>query len=217
MNPGALADLHPRPLGGEGRGEGIAAQPAQAATALTPTLSPTGRGGLDRPPVTTYIALGSNLGDAQAQVRHAITALAQLPDTQLQAASSLYRSAPIQATGGDYINAVVELLTLLPAPDLLKQLQKLEQTAGRERPFPNAPRTLDLDLLLYGSARIASQHLTVPHPRMTQRAFVLLPLAEIAPQRVSVADLQNVANQSIRRLDSHETVTQTQHPVTPSP
>ncbi len=208
MNPGSLPVLLPRPLGGEGRGEGVAYQPpVPAATALTPTLSPTGRGSLNpantcRPPVTTYIALGANLGDAQAQVRHAITALAQLPHTQLVAASSLYRSAPIDAAGGDYINAVVELLTRQSAPALLKQLQKLEQIAGRERPFPNAPRTLDLDLLLYGSARIASLHLTVPHPRMHQRAFVLLPLAEIAPQWVSGQALAQVVHQHIERLSA---------------
>ena len=213
----------PLPSGGEGRGERVAHQTAfSQAPALTPALCPTGRGRLyceytNREPVTTYIALGANLGDAAHQVCQAITSLANLPDTQLVRASSLYRSAPVDANGPDYINAVAELLTFLSAPNLLKQLQKLEQAAGRERPFLNAPRTLDLDLLLYGSAQIASQHLTVPHPRMPQRAFVLLPLAEIAPQRVSAADLQNVAHQSIARMDRHETDTQEQHPVTPSP
>ncbi len=189
------------------------ADPVCIAPAPIPTFPQRGK---EQDGVTTYIALGANLGDAVTQIRQAITALGQLPATQLIRASSLYRSAPVDATGPDYINAVVELLTLLPAPELLKQLQKQEQFSGRERPFPNAPRTLDLDLLLYGSAHIASQHLTVPHPRMTQRAFVLLPLAEIAPQLASPTDVARVANQPIRKLDSHETVTQDQHPATPN-
>ena len=159
--------------------------------------------------VTAYVALGANLGDAAAAVRAAMEALGDLPLTQVTRRSSLYRTAPLAdagdtpgpAAGGDYINAVVELQTALTAPDLLRQLQALEQAAGRERPYRNAPRTLDLDLLLYGSGRIDSPQLTVPHPRMTQRAFVLVPLAEIAPALVSQAQLAAVAEQAIQRLD----------------
>jgi 2-amino-4-hydroxy-6-hydroxymethyldihydropteridine diphosphokinase len=95
---------------------------------------------------------------------------------------------------------VAELATHLSAPDLLLQLQALEQAAGRERPYRHAPRTLDLDLLLYGDAQIDSPALTVPHPRMNERAFVLVPLAEVAPQRVGAARLQAVADQAIARL-----------------
>lgn len=155
---------------------------------------------MNQPAVTAYVALGANLGDAQSAVARAMDALGCLPATQLVRSSSLYRSAPVDAGGPDFINAVVALATNLSAPDLLVQLQTLEQAAGRERPFRHAPRTLDLDLLLYGDAQISSPALTVPHPRMMERAFVLLPLAEIAPQRVSAIALQAVANQAIARL-----------------
>lgn len=160
--------------------------------------------------VTAYVALGANLGDAAAALRAAMDALAHLPLTQVTRCSSLYRTAPLAdagdtpgpAAGGDYINAVVEVQTALSAPELLRRLQALEQAAGRERPYRNAPRTLDLDLLLYGSGRIDSARLTVPHPRMAQRAFVLVPLAEIAPALVPRAQLDAVADQVIRRLDA---------------
>jgi 2-amino-4-hydroxy-6-hydroxymethyldihydropteridine diphosphokinase len=151
-------------------------------------------------PVTAYIALGANLGDAAHTVQQAIAQLAKLPHTQLVKASSLYQTAPIDSSGPDYINAVAEVRTLLSAPDLLEQLQIQEHAAGRQRPYPNAPRTLDLDILLYGSAQIQSAHLSVPHPRMVQRAFVLRPLAEIAPQLVSAAALAAVAAQAIKKL-----------------
>jgi len=153
-----------------------------------------------RAPVQAWVALGANLGDACASVRAAIDALGRLPQTRLQRASSLYRSAPWQAEGADFINAVAELQTHLSAPDLLRALQALERAAGRERPWPRAPRTLDLDLLEYGSARIESDWLTLPHPRLHERAFVLLPLAEIAPERVSAAALARVAGQRIEKL-----------------
>jgi len=154
-----------------------------------------------RAPVLAYVALGANLGDAAASVRAAIEALARLPDTQLQARSSLYRSAPVDAGGPDYVNAVVALRTGLSAPELLAGLQRLEQAAGRQRPYRHAPRTLDLDLLRYGDGRIDSAALCVPHPRMLQRAFVLRPLAEIAPQLVTPAALAAVAGQGIERLE----------------
>ena len=142
-----------------------------------------------RAPVSAWVGLGANLGDARASVGAALEALGRLPQTRLLRASSLYRSAPWQADGPDFINAVAELQTRLCAPELLRALQALEQAAGRARPWRNAPRTLDLDLLAYGSARIESDRLTLPHPRLHERAFVLWPLAEIAPERVSAAAL----------------------------
>ncbi len=151
-------------------------------------------------PVTAYIALGANLGDAPAAVRAALQALDALPHTRVLARSSLYRTAPVDAQGPDFINAVAAVATRLTAQALLQSLQQLEQSAGRERAFPNAPRTLDLDLLAYGDARIDSPALTVPHPRMAQRAFVLVPLAEIAPGLVSAQQLAAVAGQRIERL-----------------
>ena len=150
--------------------------------------------------VIAYVALGANLGEAAAVVASAIDALNRLPDTRLEARSHLYRSAPVDAQGPDFINAVAAVSTRLTAPDLLLALQQLEQRAGRERPYRNAPRTLDLDLLLYGDARIDSPSLTVPHPRMMERAFVLIPLAEIAPDLVPAAALAAVAGQRIERL-----------------
>ncbi|HJW57464.1 MAG TPA: 2-amino-4-hydroxy-6-hydroxymethyldihydropteridine diphosphokinase [Burkholderiaceae bacterium] len=133
------------------------------------------------PTVTAYIGIGANLGDAHGAVRNAIAQLGQLRATRLTAQSSLFCSAPIDAQGNDYINAVARIDTQLSALQLLHQLQALEHAAGRERPYPNAPRTLDLDLLLYGAQQISSSALIVPHPRMTQRAFVLIPLLQIDP------------------------------------
>lgn len=150
--------------------------------------------------VLASVALGANLGDAIAAVRQALQALGSLPYTRLLRASSLYRTAPWEATGPDFINAVALLQTDLPAPHLLAELQALEQAAGRERPYLNAPRTLDLDLLFYGEGCIQSPTLTVPHPRLWERAFVLVPLAEIAPERVPAHALQAVAGQAIERL-----------------
>ena len=146
------------------------------------------------------MALGANLGDAQAAVRQAAATLGRTPGIRLDRLSPLYLSAPVGATGPDYVNAVARLSTTLHAPALLDALQAIEQAAGRERPYPNAPRTLDLDLLLYGDARIASPRLTVPHPRMWDRAFVLRPLADVAPERVSAPQLAAVAAQAVRRL-----------------
>jgi 2-amino-4-hydroxy-6-hydroxymethyldihydropteridine diphosphokinase len=126
--------------------------------------------------------------------------LHHLPDTAWVTASGLYRTAPWQAHGPDYINAVAAVDTCLTAPHLLHQLQQLEQQAGRERPYLNAPRTLDLDLLLYGEGRIDSPRLTVPHPRWHARAFVLVPLAEIAPHLVTPDMHTKVSGQRIDRL-----------------
>ena len=152
-----------------------------------------------RDEVTAFVALGANLGDAAQTLREALAALGGTPGVRLVHASSLYRTAPIESSGPDYINAVAELATTLPAPCLLQALQAIEQAAGRERPYRNAPRTLDLDLLLYGDARIASPELTVPHPRLGERAFVLVPLREIAPGLVGDEALRAVAAQAIER------------------
>ena len=153
-----------------------------------------------RDAVTAYVGLGANLGDAAMALCHAIERIAQLPATQLVRQSSFYRTAPVDAGGPDYVNAVVEIRTQLSAQHLLTELQGLENEAGRERPYRNAPRTLDLDVLLYGADRIDSARLTVPHPRMHERAFVVVPLAEIAPQLVAPEQLQAVAGQAITRL-----------------
>ena len=145
--------------------------------------------------MSALIGLGANLGDARAALRSAVQAMAALPGTRLLRVSSLYRSAPVDAGGPDYLNAVAELDTTLAPLELLHALQRIEQAAGRERPYRNAPRTLDLDLLLYGTLRLDSAELTVPHPRMGERAFVLLPLAELAPQLVDAQQLAAVAGQ----------------------
>lgn len=150
--------------------------------------------------VPAFVALGANLGDAAQAVRAAMAALAALPDARLTDASALYTTTPIDSSGPDYVNAVVRLETVLTAPALLRALQQTEADAGRTRPWRNAPRTLDLDLLLYGSAQIHSPQLEVPHPRMLERAFVLVPLAEIAPHQVSAQQLARVSSQAILRL-----------------
>lgn len=157
---------------------------------------------MGRAEVTAWVALGANLGDAVQTLREAIAVMADLPGVRVAKVSSLYRTAPIDSSGPDYINAVAEVATTLTAPDLLSGLQGIELDFGRERPYHNAPRTLDLDLLLFGSARIDSPALTVPHPRMWSRAFVLVPLAEIAPVLVPEAALAAVRDQEITRTDA---------------
>jgi 2-amino-4-hydroxy-6-hydroxymethyldihydropteridine diphosphokinase len=129
-----------------------------------------------------FVALGSNLKDPQAQVSSALTALNSLLDTQVVRPSSLYRTAPVGYDNQpDFINAVAEVKTSLTPIALLRALLALENQYGRERPFPNAPRVLDLDLLLYEDVQMQTTELTLPHPRMHERGFVMLPLAEIAP------------------------------------
>ncbi len=155
---------------------------------------------LVREPVTAWVALGANLGDARQAVLQAFEALDKLPGTRLIARSRLYRSAPHQAQGPDFVNAVAQLDTSLSAPALLEALQALESEAGRERPYVNAPRTLDLDLILYGQSRIDSPRLQVPHPRWRERAFVLLPLSDVCPASVSPEDRARVADQPIDLL-----------------
>ncbi len=155
---------------------------------------------MDREPVIAYVGLGANLGDPLTGLRRAVALLGELPDSSLERRSSLYQSAPLDADGPDYINAVVALRTRLSAPDLWHALRGIEQQFGRQRPYRNSPRTLDLDLLLYGSARIESELLTVPHPRMRLRAFVLVPLAEIAGDQVTQEQLRAVADQRLAKL-----------------
>ena len=129
-----------------------------------------------------YIALGSNLGDPQATVLAALAALAELPASTLAAASSLYRSAPVGLKNQpDFVNAVAAVDSRLDAVALLDALFSIEARFGRRRDYHHAPRTLDLDLLLYGGEIRADAKLVLPHPRMHERAFVLLPLLEIAP------------------------------------
>ncbi len=158
--------------------------------------------------VSAYIGLGANLGDAAHSVRTAIDMLAQLPKTSLSACSSLYRTAPIDATGDDFVNAAVQLETELDAHTLLTELQRIEHNFGRERPFRNAPRTLDLDLLVFGNDIIRDDVLEVPHPRMGNRAFVLLPLHELTPD-LEIPGLGSIApllalvgDQAIEKLGS---------------
>src|SRR6266704_3497719 len=137
------------------------------------------------PSVKAFVGLGANLGRPEAQVRRAIAALGEIPKTRLVSASSLYRSAPVGVgEQPDFINAVAEIETRLSALTLLDELLAIEARFGRRRESPGAPRTLDLDLLLYGNQVIAEPGLIVPHPRMHERAFVLAPLAEIAPDTV---------------------------------
>ena len=154
-----------------------------------------------------FIALGSNLGDPERKVRQGLAALADLPRTRVAAASSLYRSAPLGPAGQpDFVNAVAQLSTGLAPQALLAALLAVERRFGRERSFPNAPRTLDLDLLLYDAQSIDEPGLAVPHPRMHRRAFVLAPLIEIAPDCVipgigPAADwLERCRDQSIDKI-----------------
>jgi 2-amino-4-hydroxy-6-hydroxymethyldihydropteridine diphosphokinase len=151
-------------------------------------------------PVMACVALGANLGGAVATVQQALRDLADLPDTQLVKASSLYRSAPYEAQGPDFINAIAIVQTQLSPLVLLHALQALELQSGRERPYKNAPRTLDLDIIFYADLVLATPELTLPHPRWHERAFVLSPLAEVWPERVSIEQLTAVHGQAIQRI-----------------
>ena len=129
-----------------------------------------------------YVGLGANLDDPRRQIEQALEELAALQQTRVVKRSSLYRSAPMGfADQPEFINAVAKLETRLSAEELVVQMRAIEQRHGRKRTFPNAPRTLDLDLLLFGEERISSPDLAVPHSRMHERAFVLKPLLEISP------------------------------------
>jgi 2-amino-4-hydroxy-6-hydroxymethyldihydropteridine diphosphokinase len=135
--------------------------------------------------VLATVGLGANLNDPAAQVEYALAELDRLPGTRLIARSSLYASAPVgYVDQPDFINAVAQIETALAPRALLAALLDIEHRHGRERSFRNAPRTLDLDLLLYGDAHFHEEGLSLPHPRMSERGFVLLPLLEIAPDTV---------------------------------
>ena len=149
------------------------------------------------PAVRVYVGLGANLGDRGEALLQALHAMAVLPQTQLLAVSSLYSSAPVDATGPDYLNAVAAVQTQQSPQNFLQALQAIELAAGRERPYRNAPRTLDLDILLWGDAQLDTPALTVPHPRMHERAFVLLPLAQLDASLVTAEQLAAVADQRI--------------------
>ncbi|MCW8905626.1 MAG: 2-amino-4-hydroxy-6-hydroxymethyldihydropteridine diphosphokinase [Sedimenticola sp.] len=136
-------------------------------------------------PAIAYIGLGSNLSDPVRQVRQALETLSTLPEVTLLKKSGLYRSSPMGPVGQpDYVNGVVQLETRLAPFPLLDLLQAIEQQQGRVRNERWGPRTLDLDLLLYGDLKMEGERLTIPHPGMAQRAFVLYPLQEIAPDLV---------------------------------
>ena len=156
--------------------------------------------------VHAYVGIGANLGDAQAIVKLALQRLADLPDSKLSGQSSLFITGPVDAGGDDYVNAVAHLETRLAPATLLLHLQDIENEFGRERPYPNAPRTLDLDVLLYGAQQIDDADLVVPHPRLTQRAFALIPLLQIDPFIVIPGKgpahqfVPGVADQKIRRV-----------------
>jgi len=140
---------------------------------------------MERDAVTAYIGLGANLGRPADAIRRALKDLHTLPHTEMVRASSLYRSAPLgHAHQPQFTNAVASVRTRLSARELLERLLALEERAGRKRSFPNAPRTLDLDLLLYGDQTIEEPGLIVPHPRMNERRFVLEPLLELDPECV---------------------------------
>ncbi len=141
-----------------------------------------------------YVGMGANLGDPETQLEAAWQALGRIERTKAIARSSLYRSAPMgYAQQPDFLNCVAKIDTGLGPETLLEALQDIERELGRERSFPNAPRTIDLDLLLFGNRRIDTPGLTVPHPRMHERAFVLAPLAELDP-RVQIPGLGSAAD-----------------------
>jgi 2-amino-4-hydroxy-6-hydroxymethyldihydropteridine diphosphokinase len=158
-------------------------------------------------PIDAFIGLGANLGDRAREIESAGAEIAALATTVLVARSALYASAPLDAPGGEYLNAVAHVRTALAPLELLRALQAIESRHGRLRPFAGAPRTLELDLLLYGDIVLASDELTLPHPRLHERAFVLVPLAEIAPGLVvpgrgRVVDLcAAVSSQRVAKLD----------------
>lgn len=169
---------------------------SEMTTATTPLATP----------VRAYVGIGANLGDAQATVEQAFSALDALPGTRVAERSSLFRTAPVDAGGDDYVNAVAAIDTRMPAAELLLALQAIETEHGRLRPYPNAPRTLDLDILLFGQQSTHTPQLTIPHPRLTQRAFALIPLLQIAPlitipgQGPAHAFAPGVAAQAIRKI-----------------
>lgn len=156
-------------------------------------------------PARAYISLGANLGDSRATLRQALTELARAPGILACRASPFYRSAPVDAQGPDFINAVAQIDTSLTPLALLDLLQALELRHGRARPYRNAPRTLDLDLLCYADLHMQTARLTLPHPRLHERAFVLAPLRDLAPTLMLTqggldALLEGIQDQAIERL-----------------
>jgi len=159
--------------------------------------------------VTAYVGLGANLGDARQALLEAARQLADADGIEDLALSPLYRSAPVGSSGPDYINAVARLRTRLAPHPLLDALQHIEQLHGRERPYRNAPRTLDLDLLWFEGVTQDDPVLTLPHPRMHERAFVLRPLRDLAPALpLAQGDLDTLvartAHQVLRRLPDED-------------
>lgn len=154
-----------------------------------------------------YVGMGANLGSPIEALRQALVAMRAMPKTQVEAVSPVYRTAPLDASGPDFINAVVALRTGLAPEVLLQHLLAIEKKLGRERPYRNAPRTLDLDLLLYGRVESTSPTLTLPHPRLHLRAFVLVPLLALDPhlqipgQGAAAVLMQLLKDQPIERLD----------------
>lgn len=173
---------------------------------MTGTPRPTAGGGDEY--VDAFIGLGANLGDPLATLGAALEALDRLPRTRVAGCSSWYRSDPVDAEGPPFVNAVARLRTALSPQELLASLQAIEHLHGRVRPYPNAPRTLDLDLLLHGGQAHEGSGLTLPHPRMHRRAFVLRPLTELTPDleipgRGTVGTLlADCADQRIERIES---------------
>jgi len=154
-----------------------------------------------------FIGLGANLGDAQQTLTQALAQLDTSAGVQVMAVSPFYRSAPVQAEGPDFINAVAQVRTTLTPLELLDVLQAIEQAHLRQRPYRNAPRTLDLDLLWHDARVISSARLVLPHPRMHERAFVLAPLLDLAPAwTLPQGDLPTLlaacTGQAIERLDT---------------
>jgi 2-amino-4-hydroxy-6-hydroxymethyldihydropteridine diphosphokinase len=154
-----------------------------------------------------YVGLGANLGEPRQQLRRALLELDAVPRTRVVKASSLYRSEPMgYANQPEFVNAVAQLETSLRAARLLAELQAIEARHGRSRSFANAPRTLDLDLLLFGESTVETAKLAIPHPRMHERAFVLQPLLEIAPEIIVPGRgparelLKGCADQDVERI-----------------
>jgi len=155
-----------------------------------------------------YVGLGANIGEPSRQLQDALQEMHALPKTRITRTSRFYRSAPLgYLDQPEFLNAVAELDTELAPGVLLENLQEIEKSHGRERPFAGAPRTLDLDLLLYGDEAIASPRLTVPHPRMHERAFVLQPLLEldadisVPGKGLAITLLSACSSQKIERID----------------
>lgn len=156
------------------------------------------------------LGLGGNIGDAKQTLKDAIICLAQNPHIEVTSRSCYYKSAPINATGEDFVNNVIAITTNLDPLTLLKVCQSVEDTFGRERPFPNAPRTIDIDILTYDNLEQNHPDLTLPHPRMVERLFVLLPLLEIEPELTlpKVGPLknliQNLTSQRIEKIQGFQ-------------